>query len=134
MYPTLASTVDFAHAMFMVAWVLGLPLLFWRKHPRLTRAYAVYAIVFIVIYQLSRVFLGECFLTTISRWLWQHGGAPPRTSPNEWFTVRIAVAIFHLTPSHRSITIIGQILVFVSAVGMLLSLRRSREARGAGAR
>jgi len=133
MYPWLASTVDFAHAMLMVAWVAGLPLLFWKKRPRLTRAYAVYAIVFIVLYQVSRVFLGECFLTTLSRFLWEHGGAPPRTSPNEWFTVRVAVMVFHLTPSHRSITIIGQILVFVSAVGMLLSLRRRRETR-AGAR
>ncbi len=105
MFPVLGSLVDFLHALLMVAWVAGLPLLFWRRHPRLSRLYAVYAVVFIVLNQGSRLFLGECFLTTLSRYLWEHGGAPPRSAPDEWFTVRVALAVFHLTPSHRSIKI-----------------------------
>lgn len=132
MFPLIASLVDFAHALFMVAWVAGLPLLFWRRHPRATRWYAVYAIVFIILNQASKVLLGECFLTTISRFFWEQGGAPPGSAPGEWFTVRIAMAVFHMAPSHKAITIVGQILIFVSAVGMLLSLRNRRSSPDLG--
>src|SRR5258708_30397374 len=103
MFPVLGSLVDVLHALLMVAWALGLPLLFCRRYRHLARAYAVYAVVFIVLNQGSRLFLGECFLTTLSRYLWEHGGAPPRSAPGEWFTVRVAMAGFHLTPSHPSI-------------------------------
>lgn len=126
MWPVLGSLVDFLHAIFMVVWIAGLPLLFWHKYPRLTRWYAVYAIVFIILYGASRIFLGECFLTTTSRWLWEHGGSEPPVAPNEWFTVRIAMAVFHMAPSHKAIKLIGTILVFVSAIGALLSLGRPR--------
>src|SRR6185369_14576291 len=64
MLPVLASMVDFVHALFMAVWVLGLPLLFWRRFPRATWWYAVYAVTFIVLSQGSRIWLGECFLTT----------------------------------------------------------------------
>lgn len=131
MFPVLASLVDLAHALFMVAWVAGMPLLFWRRYPRATRWYAVYAIVFIVLNQASKMLLGECFLTTIARFFWEHGGAPPAIAPEEWFTVRIAMAVFHLAPSHQAITVVAQILILVSAVGMLLSLRRQRASQSA---
>jgi hypothetical protein len=126
MFPVLGSVVDFVHALLMVGWVAGLPLLFWHRHPRATRWYAVYAVGFVALNQVSRFFLGECFLTSLSRWFWEHGGAPPRTAPGEWFTVRVAMAVFHMTPSHRSITVVSEILIFVTAVGMLLSMRRHR--------
>lgn len=129
MFPVLASLVDFLHALFMVAWVAGLPLLFWRRYPRATRWYAAYAIVFIILNQASKVLLGECFLTTIARYFWEHGGAPPVSAPHEWFTVRIAMAVFRMAPSHKAITVVSEILIFVSAVGMLLSLRRQRGER-----
>jgi hypothetical protein len=115
----------------MVGWVAGLPLLFWHRFPRATRWYAIYAVVFIVINQGSRFLLGECFLTTIARMLWEHGGAPPRTAPGEWFTVRMAMMVFHLIPSHRSIKLLSELLIFVTAVGMLVSMRRARKAHGA---
>jgi hypothetical protein len=124
MFPVLASLVDFLHALLMAGWVAGLPLLFVRNAPRATRWYAIYAVVFIVLNQASRFFLHECFLTTLSRWLWEHGGAPPGSAPNEWFTVRIAMAVFRMAPSHRSITIVSEALIFVTAVGMLIAMRR----------
>jgi hypothetical protein len=130
MFPIAGSIVDFVHALLMAAWVLGLPLLFWRRYPRLTRGYAVYAVGFIVLNQLSRLFLGECFLTTVSRWLWERGGAPPRSAPSEWFTVRLALAVFHMAPSHRSITVLSEALIFVTAVGMLISMRRAARKGG----
>jgi len=123
MFPAIGSLVDLLHAILMVAWVAGLPLLFWHRFPRLTWAYAVYAVAFVVINQVSRLFLGECVLTTIARYFWEHGGAPPRTAPNEWFTVRLAMAVFHLTPSHRAISVLSELLILVTAAGMLLSMR-----------
>jgi hypothetical protein len=125
--PVLGSLVDFVHALLMVAWVTGLPLLFTRRHPRAARFFAVYAVAFIVLSQASRFLLGECFLTTLSRYLWEHGGAPPRSAPGEWFTVRLAMAVFHLAPSHRSITVLSELLILVTAVGMLWSTRRGRQ-------
>jgi hypothetical protein len=129
MSAALGSVVDLLHALLMVAWVAGLPLLFWRRCPWLSRLYAVYAVVFIVLNQSSQLFLGECFLTTLSRYLWQRGGAPPRSAPGEWFTVRVALAVFHATPSHRSIKILSEVLIFITAVGMLMSTRRAEGAR-----
>lgn len=129
MFAVLGSAVDLLHALLMVAWVAGLPLLFWHRFPRATRWYATYAIVFIVLNLGSRFLLGECFLTTLARLAWEHGGAPPRTAPGEWFTVRLSMMIFHLTPSHRSIKLVSEALIFVTAVGMLVSMRRPRKDR-----
>ena len=127
MFAMLGSAVDLLHALLMVGWVAGLPLLFWHRFPRATRWYAIYAIVFVVLNLASRYFLGECFLTTLARYLWEHGGAPPRTAPGEWFTVRLAMMVFHLTPSHRSIKLLSELLILVTAVGMLFSMRRARK-------
>lgn len=128
MYPVLGSLVDFVHALLMVAWVAGLPLLFWRKYPRLTAGYAVYSIGFIVAYQVSRlVFHGECFMTALSRWFWEKGGAP--SAPEEWFTVRVATAIFRMTPSHKAVNMTAQALILITAMGMLVTLYRRRGAR-----
>lgn len=134
MFAALGSLVDLVHALLMVAWVAGLPLLFWKKHPRATRIYALYAISFILAYQSSRLFLGECFLTTLSRSLWERGGADLASAPDEWFTVRLSRAIFHLAPSHRVITLAGQALILVTAVGMLIALRAHRAGRRRAAR
>jgi hypothetical protein len=116
----------------MVAWVAGLPLLFFcRRYPRAARWYAAYAVAFIVLNQASRFLLGECFLTTVARFFWEHGGAPP-SAPGEWFTVRLARAVFHLTPSHRAITVVSELLIGVTAIGMLVSTAARR--RGARSR
>ena len=131
MFPILGSVVDFLHALLMVAWVVGLPLLFSRRYPRAARWYAVYAIGFIVLNQASRFLLGECFLTTVARFFWEHGDTPP-SAPGEWFTVRLAMAVFHLTPSHRSITVVSELLIGVTAIGMLVSTAARR--RGARSR
>jgi hypothetical protein len=125
MFPVLGSLVDLLHALLMVVWIAGLPLLFWHRYPRATRAYALYAVVFVTINLGSRWILGECVLTTIARWLWEHGGAPPRTAPNEWFTVRLSMMVFHLTPSHVIIKRLSEALILVTALGMLVFKRSS---------
>jgi hypothetical protein len=134
MWRALGAGIDFFHALLMTAWVLGLPLLFSRRWPRLTRVYGVYAIAFIAVSQLSRALLGECFLTTLARACWDH--APPssdsRPVSGEWFTVRLAQAVFRMTPTHRSIAVISEALILVTAAGMLISRRRHRMARFKG--
>jgi hypothetical protein len=132
MWSAVAAFVDVAHASLMAAWVLGLPLLFWRRWPRLTRAYAVYALVFIAVNLSSRALLGECFLTTIARACWQaaaraDGRAPV---PQEWFTVRMAEAVFRLTPTHRGIKRASEALIFLTAIGVLASSLAMRRRRG----
>lgn len=107
----------------MAAWVLGLPLLFVRRWPQLTRLYALFAVAFVLVNQISRYFLGECVLTTFARM-----ARAGESTSGEWFTVRAAEAIFHLTPTHHSIKIVTEGLIFVTAAGVLL-LR----SRGSGA-
>ena len=112
----LGASIDFLHALLMAAWILGLPLLFSTRWPRLARAYAVYAIAFVVLNQASNLLLGECFLTTMSRTFWQRSHASGVT--DEWFTVRIAEAVFSLTPSHRAIKLASEALILVTAIGV----------------
>jgi hypothetical protein len=126
MWSALGATVDVAHAVFMAAWVLGLPLLFCHQRPRLRRAYALYAIVFIGLNLASRAALGECFLTSVARACWERAvdagsGAPVS---QEWFSVRLAEAVFQMTPTHDGIKMGSEALILVTAIGVLSSLRR----------
>ena len=134
MFGLAAAALDVLHALFMVLQVAGLPLLFWHRWPRLTRAYAIYAITFIVLNQLSKYTLGECFLTTLARLLWAHAVIAPTDVPSEWFTVRLAQWVFHLTPSHRAVAIAGELLMFVTAIGVLVWRRNVRHDRAAHVR
>jgi len=113
--------VDAVHALSMAVWVLGLPLLFWHRWPRLSIAYGVYAVGFVVATRLSDYVLGECFLTALARRFWTAGAAGAGTE--DWFTVRFARLVFGLTPSHRAIALASEALIFVTALGVLVSLR-----------
>jgi len=125
MFQLLAVGTDFLHAMLMVAWTAGLPLLLWHRWPRATLVYAAYAIAFVAISQLSQWLLGECFLTDLAVHFWQR---VPTSAPvsREWFTVRIARDVFHLAPSHRSIVRVSEPLIVATAVGALWSFHRLR--------
>lgn len=124
MWSILGAAVDLLHAFAMAAWVVGLPLLFVRRWPRVRLAYAVFAIFFVVTSQLSMVFLNECFLTTIARFFYER--APEHVASHEWFTVRIANAVFGMAPSHRVISRISEVLILVTAAGAVLSVLRGR--------
>lgn len=126
MLPELASLVDAFHALLMLAWVLGLPLLFWHRWPTFTRWYSRFAIAFIVLNQLSHFLIGECFLTTLSRAIWRLDAPDPHQVPSEWFTVRFAKAVFNLTPSHALIKRLTQVMIAITAAGMLWSMRAQR--------
>lgn len=121
MWQVLGSAVDFVHALLMVLWFLGMPLLFWHGQPALTRIYALFSLAFVFVSQVSRWALGECVFTTLARWLWGHqtGSARVPAAPDEWFTVRLSRAIFDMAPSHRAIAVASELLSVVVAVGIL---------------
>jgi len=83
----------------------------------------------VIVNQVSLLVLGECFLTTLARAAWQHAGGAGGSAPasEEWFTVRLASAIFRLTPTHRSVKVVTEALTFVTALGLVLrGLPRAR--------
>jgi hypothetical protein len=128
----LAAIIDSIHAILMIIWIVGLPLLFWRRYPRLSHLYAYYVIAFVVINQLSFLLLGECVLTTLARFVYQSD--PNRITSHrydEWFVVRISQAVFNLAPSHRLIRFATKALIFVMASTWLVMFfrRRVREDR-----
>ncbi len=88
MWIAAAASVDMAHALLMALWVFGLPLLFWRRWPTVSRTYAAFALAFVAVNLTSRALLGECVLTTIARALWDRAAreAPPGavTVSGEW--------------------------------------------------
>lgn len=118
----LGISVDVFHAFVMIAWVAGIPLLFWHRYRKLTITYCVFAIIFIIINQLSQWFLGECVLTTLARYCYSLTNVVP---DNEWFVVRFTKFVFGLTPGHKAIKLITEVLIFISGIGMLfLSFRK----------
>jgi hypothetical protein len=120
-YAVAASFVETIHATFMVAYFVGIPLLFFHRWPRVSRIYAVYEVAFVVFSQGSKLVWGHCFLTPLAGGLWHRSGAAIAT--NEWFTVRLSNLVFHSAPSHRIISWIGDAFVLVTAIGAVLRLR-----------
>ena len=123
----LAVATDCFHAFLMMLWVLGLPLLFWHKFPKLSLTYCCFSLAFIIVNQLSQYFLGECIFTTIANYFYQQ--ANDLQHSNEWFTVRASKMIFGLTPSHYGIKIATEILIGISTVGGIFSLYRKYKIR-----
>ena len=123
MWTALGVGVDLIHALAMVAWLVGLPLLFVRRWPRARLAYAAYAVLFIVASQASMIVLDECFLTTLTRWCWSHD--PANVVSNDWFTVRLARAVFGMAPSRHVVSRISEALVLATAAGVIVSVLRA---------
>ncbi len=126
-YEILSSSVDVIHAVAMVVWVLGLPLMFWHRWPRASRAYLVYSLTFVVITRVSHEFLGECFLTTLSRDLWNASGLSVRGHSS--FTVRLVNAVAGIRFTEQSAVVLWEAAVFVCCAGMLWYLAAQRRRR-----
>ncbi len=124
MWIALGVGVDLIHAFAMTAWFVGFPLLFVRRFPRARLAYAIYAVTFIVASQASMLLMDECFLTAITSWCWHHD--PAHVVSNDWFTVRVARAVFGMAPSRHFISRLSEALVLVTAAGVIISVVRSR--------
>lgn len=120
----LAIATDVFHALLMVVWVVGIPLLFWRRYPRLSVAYCIFSALFIIVNQVSHYTLGRCVFTVIADWFYAHAGQP---SSNEWFAVRISKMVFGCIPTHRGIKVVTQILIAIGAVGGIYYFYNSRK-------
>jgi hypothetical protein len=127
----LASFVDLLHALAIVAWVAGLPILFLRKWPRARKLYAVYALAFIALSKVSQWLLGACFLTRLSTLLWHAGTPHAPNEPETWFTVRFAEAVFHLRPSEDAVIVAWNVALAISCAGLLVHLHHARAQRRA---
>lgn len=121
MWTFIGAAVDLIHALVLILWIIGLPLLFWQRFPSLSRFYAVFAVIFIILSQGGQMILGECFLTTIARICYLRGGM---VASGEWFTVRFAYYIFRLIPSHHLITYLFETIIIIYAIGLLFLIGR----------
>jgi hypothetical protein len=112
----LAAATDVVHVASMLAWGLGMPLLFWHRFPRLSRAYMWFAMAFVVVSVASHALLGECFLTTIARELWSAGGGFRERVP---FTVLATEWIAGIRPTTREAVLLWELAVFATSAGGL---------------
>jgi len=119
----LAVAIDVLHAMLMVAWVLGIPLLFWHRYKKLSMAYAIFSLAFVIVNQVSHYTLGVCIFTTIADFFYRQAG---QVAPEEWFTVRLSKWIFGLTPTQRSVKMATEFLICLSALGGMYFLFRKK--------
>jgi hypothetical protein len=124
---TLASFVDLTHGMLMIAWGLGFPLLFWHRFPRLSRTYMWFALAFVVVSVVSHEVLGECFLTTLARELWERGGGYRGREP---FTVLFANTVAGIRPTTRQAVLAWELGIFVTSAASLWCWRGTRGRAG----
>jgi hypothetical protein len=111
-----AMAIDWTHALVMIAWGVGLPLLVWHRFPRISRAYMWFAMSFVVLSVVSHEILGECFLTTLARAAWTSGGGFRERVP---FTVLLTNAVAGIRPSTRAAVLAWEFAVFASSLGSL---------------
>lgn len=115
-YRLLAAGVDMIHALSMLVWGIGLPLLVWHRFPRLSRAYMWFAVAFVAITIASHELLGECVLTTWARTLWLAGGGYREGVP---FMALLANAVAGIRPSRREVVLVWEIAVLLTSAGSL---------------
>lgn len=104
----LAGSVELCHGLLMIAWGLGLPLLVWRRHPRLSHYYVRFSLVFVLGSLLSNVLLGGCVLTTLAHWLWEAGGGHAERVP---FIVTFTNRVASIRPSNDAAVLIWEIAI-----------------------
>jgi hypothetical protein len=120
----LAAGVDLLHAGTMLLWGLGMPLLFWQRYPLLSRAYARFAIVFVLVSVLSHQLIDECVLTTLARELWALGGTTRSELP---FTVLFVNAVSGIRFTARGAVLLWETAVLTTSIGVVWYWRgRSR--------
>lgn len=112
----LGAGVDVFHALTMLLWVAGFPFLFLKGYPKISKLYFIYTLLFILINQISKYFLGECVLTTIAGYFYSKSDD---SYHNEWFIVRVAYSIFGLVPSHEMIRFCTKVIVVITIIGVI---------------
>lgn len=129
MLSAFAVVSDFVHIALMAIWALGLPLLVWHRWPRLSVAYTLYAIAFVVVSQLSHHVLGECFLTTLSRDLWLAAG----DGADGTFTGRLVNSVAGIRPARESVVFAWESAIVITSIAVCWSLfQHHRRSKGSG--
>lgn len=123
LYLLLAMAADLAHALAMILWALGLPLLFWHRYYHLARIYIWYGLGFTVASFLSHELIGECFLTTLARELRTASGT---STDSASFTTRLVEFVAGIRPSERWIVVLWQAALFVTTLGALVHLHQRK--------
>jgi hypothetical protein len=123
MFELLSASIDVVHALAMLVWGVGLPLLFWHRWPALSRGYMVYSLVFIAASVASQLVLGECFLTTMARDFAEQG-SNTLLRERASFTVRLVEMVAGLRPTERLAVRLWELAVFVTCMGMLVHMWR----------
>jgi hypothetical protein len=130
-YVLLAAGTDVVHALAMLIWGLGLPLLVWHRWPRLSAVYTAYALTFLIVSQVSHVWLGECFLTTLARELWRKTGVMG-SGDRISFTTRVVETLAGIRPSEESSVLIWEVAILLTAFGVLVRFFKLRHASNHG--
>jgi hypothetical protein len=125
-FELLGAAVDALHALAMVVWGLGLPLLFWHRWRTVTRVYTTYSLIFIGISVASHLLLGQCFLTVMSRELYL-AGHHPELREGASFIVQAVEFVAGIRPSERWAVWVWQAALFAGSAGTLWSLHRDRK-------
>jgi len=128
MLSVLAIGSDALHILAMLVWALGLPLLLWHRWPRLSFAYTLYAMAFVIVSQVSHYFLGECFLTTLSRFFWESAGEQATGT----FMIRLVNTVAGVRPTRDSVVLVWEIAIVVTSAAVLWSLYRTHRAHASG--
>lgn len=97
----------------MVTWGLGLPLLVWRRWPRLRRAYSWFSLSFVAVSVVSHALLGECVLTTMARALWEAGGGYAEKVP---FIVTFTNRVARVRPSTDAAVLVWEVAILAYCV------------------
>ena len=109
-WSVLAALVEFVHALLMAAWVVGIPLLLVRRWPRLRLASSAFAMAS----SSCRGCRSVSSASASSRRMGRRCGParPPRACgrprPRSGSPCAFAYAVFHLAPSHRAVTLVGE--------------------------
>lgn len=127
-YRFLAMLVDVSHALVMLVWGLGLPLLIWHRFERLSHVYTLFAALFVVSSVSSHLLLGECFLTTLARSLWTASGGWRDEVP---FSVVLADTVAGIRPSTQSAVWVWEVAILGTSLGGLWSWRKARSRQSA---
>ena len=117
----LAGLVELAHGLLMLAWGLGLPLLVWRRWPRLRHAYIWFSLGFVLVSLASHALLDECVLTFWAHALWEATGVASEQVP---FVVTFTNCIAGVRPSTDTAVLIWELAIAAYCVLGLWGWRR----------
>jgi hypothetical protein len=128
LYRMLAMFVDMVHALAMLLWGAGLPLLVWHRYERISHLYTLFAALFVTLSVSSHWTLGECFLTTLARTFWRSSGGWRDAVP---FTVVLTNLIAGVRPSTQTAVLVWEIAILATSLGSLWSWRKAHRRRSA---